>query len=75
DPATPVEGHAGPLVLGTLEVDSVIATQGRFHFYEGYSMEKVTFPVRVMKAIGVEAFIVTNAAGGVNTEFRAGDLM
>ncbi|MDU0154174.1 purine nucleoside phosphorylase I, inosine and guanosine-specific [Bacillus cabrialesii] len=74
-PVSTVEGHAGQLVLGTLEGVSVIAMQGRFHFYEGYSMEKVTFPVRVMKALGVEALIVTNAAGGVNTEFRAGDLM
>ncbi|MDS9997179.1 purine nucleoside phosphorylase I, inosine and guanosine-specific [Bacillus atrophaeus] len=74
-PVSTVEGHAGQLVFGTLEGVSVVAMQGRFHFYEGYSMDKVTFPVRVMKELGVEALIVTNAAGGINTTFRAGDLM
>ncbi|MGE0910797.1 purine nucleoside phosphorylase I, inosine and guanosine-specific [Bacillus atrophaeus] len=74
-PVSTVEGHAGQLVFGTLEGVSVVAMQGRFHFYEGYSMDKVTFPVRVMKELGVEALIVTNAAGGINTAFRAGDLM
>ncbi|MDQ0928293.1 inosine/guanosine/xanthosine phosphorylase family protein [Bacillus atrophaeus] len=71
-PVSTVEGHAGQLVFGTLEGVSVVAMQGRFHFYEGYSMDKVTFPVRVMKELGVEALIVTNAAGGINTAFRAG---
>jgi purine-nucleoside phosphorylase len=70
-----VEGHAGQLVIGELEGKTVIAMQGRFHFYEGYSMDKVTFPVRVMKYLGVEKLIVTNAAGGVNESFEAGDLM
>lgn len=74
-PVSTVEGHAGQLVIGDLEGVQVVAMQGRFHFYEGYSLEKVTFPVRVMKEIGVETVIVTNAAGGVNTSFKAGDLM
>ncbi|MDX5475509.1 MAG: purine-nucleoside phosphorylase [Bacillaceae bacterium] len=74
-PVSTVEGHAGQLVIGELEGKTVIAMQGRFHFYEGYSMEKVTFPVRVMKLLGVETVVVTNAAGGVNTSFEAGDLM
>lgn len=74
-PVSTVEGHAGQLVIGELEGKTVIAMQGRFHFYEGYSMDKVTFPVRVMKYLGVEKLIVTNAAGGVNESFEAGDLM
>ncbi|CAH0345617.1 purine-nucleoside phosphorylase [Bacillus sp. CECT 9360] len=74
-PVSTVAGHAGQLVLGDLSGKKVVAMQGRFHFYEGYSMDKVTFPVRVMKLLGVEKLIVTNAAGGVNEEFRAGDLM
>ncbi|NRD80641.1 purine-nucleoside phosphorylase [Bacillus sp. BRMEA1] len=74
-PVSTVEGHAGQLVFGSLCGVDVVAMQGRFHFYEGYSMDKVTFPVRVMKAIGVETLIVTNAAGGVNESFSPGDLM
>jgi purine-nucleoside phosphorylase len=74
-PVSTVEGHAGQLVIGELAGKQVAAMQGRFHYYEGYSMEKVTFPVRVMKMIGVETIVVTNAAGGVNTDFEAGDLM
>ncbi|MGM9925940.1 MAG: purine-nucleoside phosphorylase [Bacillus sp. (in: firmicutes)] len=74
-PVSTVSGHAGQLVIGKLAGKVVIAMQGRFHFYEGYSMDKVTFPVRVMKVLGVEKIIVTNAAGGVNTEFTPGDLM
>ena len=74
-PISTVEGHAGQLVFGLLSGVEVVAMQGRFHFYEGYSMEKVTFPVRVMKELGVEMLIVTNAAGGVNESFSAGDLM
>jgi len=74
-PTSTVEGHAGQLVFGTLEGKQVVAMQGRFHFYEGYSMEMVTFPVRVMKAIGVETVIVTNAAGACNESFEPGDLM
>ncbi|MBT2656467.1 purine-nucleoside phosphorylase [Bacillus sp. ISL-18] len=74
-PVSTVEGHAGQLVFGQLNGVEVVAMQGRFHFYEGYSMDKVTFPVRVMKEMGVEMLIVTNAAGGVNESFSPGDLM
>lgn len=74
-PVSTVEGHKGQLVIGELQGVQVIAMQGRFHYYEGYSLDKVTFPIRVMKAIGVEKLIVTNAAGGVNTSFEPGDLM
>jgi purine-nucleoside phosphorylase len=74
-PVSTVEGHAGQLVFGQLEGATVVAMQGRFHFYEGYSLDQVTFPVRVMKALGVEQLIVTNAAGGVNESFQPGDLM
>ena len=74
-PTSTVEGHKGRLVIGLLEGKQVIAMQGRFHFYEGYSMQEVTFPVRVMKALGVNTIVVTNAAGGANTNFKPGDLM
>ncbi|WP_409289077.1 purine-nucleoside phosphorylase [Peribacillus sp. SCS-37] len=74
-PVSTVEGHAGQLVSGTLSGKKVIAMQGRFHFYEGYDMGQVTFPVRVMKLLGVDKMIVTNAAGGVNQDLSAGDLM
>jgi purine-nucleoside phosphorylase len=74
-PTSTVEGHEGQLVFGTIHGVSVVAMQGRVHFYEGYDMGKVTFPVRVMKEIGVETLVVTNAAGGVNTSFNPGDLM
>ncbi|OZI11972.1 purine-nucleoside phosphorylase [Bacillaceae bacterium SAS-127] len=74
-PVSTVEGHAGQLVFGTLSGKEVVAMQGRFHYYEGYSFDQVTFPVRVMKALGVETVIVTNAAGGVNEAFEPGDLM
>ena len=74
-PISTVEGHAGKLVIGTLEGKKVVAMQGRFHYYEGYKMEEVTFPVRVMKLLGIEKLIVTNAAGAVNTSFNPGDLM
>lgn len=74
-PVSTVEGHAGELVIGTLSGKTVAAMKGRFHYYEGYSFEQVTFPVRVMKALGIETVIVTNAAGGVNESFEPGDLM
>ncbi|MGL4572953.1 MAG: purine-nucleoside phosphorylase [Clostridium sp.] len=74
-PVSTVQGHEGRLVIGKLEGKIVVAMQGRFHFYEGYSMQVITFPVRVMKMLGVEKLIVTNAAGSVNTEFEPGDLM
>lgn len=74
-PVSTVVGHAGQLVYGTLSGKKVLAMQGRFHFYEGHSMQVVTFPVRVMKALGAHSMIVTNAAGGVNTSFTPGNLM
>lgn len=74
-PVSTVEGHSGNLVFGRLNGVSVVMMQGRFHYYEGYSMEKVTFPVRVMKALGIETFIVTNASGGINESFQPGDIM
>ncbi|WP_147533855.1 purine-nucleoside phosphorylase [Bacillus marasmi] len=74
-PVSTVEGHAGQLVFGKLNGVEVVAMQGRFHYYEGYSFDKVTFPVRVMKHLGVESLIVTNAAGGINENFEPGDLM
>ncbi|MBB6448971.1 purine-nucleoside phosphorylase [Geomicrobium halophilum] len=74
-PTSTVEGHAGRLVIGELEGRNVVAMQGRFHFYEGYSAQEVTFPVRVMKELGVHTLIVTNACGGMNPSFRPGDLM
>lgn len=74
-PESTVESHAGQLVCGSLAGVPMVAMEGRFHFYEGYSMQQVTFPVRVMKALGIEILIVTNAAGGMNPEFRLADLM
>lgn len=74
-PISTVEGHKGQLVFGTLQGVSVVAMQGRFHYYEGYSQQEVVFPVYVMKALGVQTLIATNAAGGMNSHFAAGDLM
>jgi len=74
-PVSTVVGHAGELVAGKVAGRSVIVMKGRFHLYEGYGVEKVTFPVRVMKLLGVSKLIVTNAAGGVNRSYVPGDLM
>lgn len=74
-PVSTVEGHAGQLVFGDLEGKDVVAMQGRFHYYEGYSPKEVIYPVWVMKKLGVEILIVTNAAGGINLNFSAGDLV
>jgi len=74
-PVTTVEGHKGQLVIGKLEGKNVVAMQGRFHYYEGYSMENVVYPVRIMGQMGIENLIITNAAGGVNVNFHPGDLM
>ncbi len=74
-PVSTVEGHAGQFVAGDLEGRKVIAMQGRFHFYEGYTMQEVTFPVRVMVALGITNMMVTNAAGGANESYIPGDLM
>src|SRR2546423_4263955 len=70
-----VEGHAGRLVIGKVGGSTIAAQQGRFHFYEGYSLDDVTFPIRVLKLLGVRTLILTNASGGLNTEFAAGSLM
>jgi len=68
-------GHKGRLVFGTLSGKTVVCMQGRFHYYEGYSMQDIVFPIRVLKLLGIKALIITNAAGGVNTSFSVGDLM
>ena len=74
-PGTSVEGHMGRLVIGKLEGVEVLAMQGRAHFYEGYSMAQATLPIRVMQFLGIHTLIITNAAGGVNLTFKAGDVM
>ncbi len=74
-PVSTVEGHKGQLIFGMLGKKYVMAMQGRFHYYEGYSMKEATFPIRVMKALGVKVLCVSNAAGGMNPEFRVGDVM
>jgi len=74
-PISTVEGHAGELLVGKLSGVSVILMRGRFHMYEGYGAELTAFPVRVMKALGADKLLVTNAAGGINTNYEAGDLM
>ena len=74
-PVSTVEGHSGNLIFGSLGGKRVMAMQGRFHYYEGYDMKQVTFPVRVMQALGIKTLFVSNAAGGMNKEFRVGDVM
>ncbi|KNF07425.1 purine nucleoside phosphorylase 1 [Gottschalkia purinilytica] len=74
-PTSTVEGHAGQLVFGKINDKDVMAMQGRFHYYEGYTLEEVTFPIRIMKSLGIKKLVVTNAAGSANRDFSPGDLM
>ena len=74
-PQSHVEGHAGNLVIGRIGQEIIAAMQGRFHYYEGFTMKEVTYPIYVMKLLGIENLIVTNACGGINREFAPGDLM
>ena len=74
-PVSTVEGHKGQLILGKLGGKIILAMQGRFHYYEGYSMEEVTFPIRVFKSMGIKTLIVSNASGGLNPDFKVGDIM
>lgn len=74
-PVSTVESHAGRLLFGTLSGKNVVAMQGRFHYYEGYSMQQIVFPVRVLKALSVNTLLVSNACGGMNPNFRRGDIM
>lgn len=74
-PVSTVEGHEGRLIFGTIRGTEIVAMQGRFHYYEGYNMQEVTFPVRVMKSIGIDHLIVSNASGGLNPDFEVGDIM
>jgi purine-nucleoside phosphorylase len=74
-PVSTVQGHGGELIFGSMGATQVIMMSGRFHYYEGYSMDMVTFPIRIMKALGVDTLVVSNAAGGMNKNFKIGDLM
>ena len=74
-PISTVEGHAGELIIGKLNGVEIIAMNGRFHYYEGYDVKEITFPIRVFKLLGIEKLIITNASGGINTNFEAGDFM
>lgn len=74
-PVSTVEGHAGKLILGKLGGKDIMAMDGRFHFYEGYSMKEVTFPIRIMYELGIKTLFVSNASGGMNPDFKIGDLM
>jgi len=74
-PVSTVPGHEGVMILGMLEGKKVVVMKGRSHYYEGYTMEHITFPTRLMKALGIRIFMVTNAAGGINPDFVPGDLM
>jgi len=74
-PVSTVEGHKGRLIFGRIDGRRVVAMQGRFHYYEGYTMQQVTFPVRVLKQLGIRCLFVSNASGGINPSFRTGDLM
>ena len=74
-PVSTVDGHRGQLIFGTMNGRSIVAMQGRFHYYEGYTMQEITFPVNVMKFLGIKLLILSNASGGVNPGFEVGDLM
>lgn len=74
-PLSTVEGHQGKLIFGTLSGKTVAAMSGRFHFYEGYTMDQVVFPIRVLRFLGIEYLLISNAAGGINTSFKVGDIM
>ena len=74
-PVSTVAGHHGQLIFGTMSGKNIVAMQGRFHYYEGYTMQEITFPVRVMKFLGIELLILSNASGGVNPDFEVGDIM
>ncbi len=74
-PVSTVQGHSGKLMIGTISSQPVMVLQGRFHYYEGYEMYDVTFPVRVMRSMGINGLLVTNAAGGINTDYQPGDLI
>lgn len=74
-PVSTVEGHKGQLIFGSMNGKRIVAMQGRFHFYEGYTMQELTFPVNVMKFLGIKLLVLSNASGGVNPDFAVGDLM
>lgn len=74
-PISTLEFHSGKLIFGTLKGKKVVAMQGRLHYYEGYSMQQITFPIRVLKALGIQHLLVSNAAGSLNKDFKKGDLM
>ncbi len=74
-PVATVEGHSGNLIFGTIKRVPVVAMQGRFHYYEGYEMDRIVFPIRVMKLLGIQYLFVSNAAGGLNPQYKVGDLM
>jgi purine-nucleoside phosphorylase len=74
-PVSTVEGHSGKLIFGNLSGKKVVAMAGRFHFYEGYTTQEVVFPIRVLKYLGIKTLLISNAAGGLNTSYKVGDLM
>ena len=74
-PISTVESHSGKLIFGTLEGKKVVVMQGRFHLYEGYSLQEITFPIRILKALGIQKLLVSNAAGAINLTYKKGDMM